>query len=227
MTPVAGRGPTLGGAIRSAVSDFFYNSWRLVPANVLCGLVLVAVIIVWMRFGTLPAIAVLPFLGLPLAGLARMAGFIARGEDVVLSDAWSAWRSTWPAAFGLAAALTVAGVVLASNVVAGLTSGTLPGFAIATLAGWGLLATWVFAIAAWPLLMDPHRVELSVGQRLRAAAFVGLAFPIRMGLFSLVLALFLALSTVAFAALVTVSIAFAALLAARYVLPAADRIAGP
>jgi hypothetical protein len=227
LTPVAGRGPTLGGAVRAAASDFFYNSWRLVPANVLCGLVIVAVMIVWMNVGILAAIAVVPLLGLPLAGLARMAGFIARGEDVVLSDAWSAWRSTWPAAFGLALGLTVAGVVFGTNVIVGLGSGSLPGFAIATLAGWGLLATWVFAVAAWPLLMDPSRAALPVRQRLRLAALVGLAFPIRMGLFSIVVAAILIVSTVAFASLLTISLAFAAALSTRYVLPAADRLASP
>jgi hypothetical protein len=224
---VTRRGPSLGGAIRAAASDFFFNSWRLVPANILCGVVLVAVIIVWMSVGTLPAIAVLPILGLPFAGLARMAGFIVRGQDVVLSDAWSAWRTTWIPALGLGAGLTVAGVVFASNVVFGLTTGSLVGFALATLAGWGLVATWVFAVTAWPLLMDPLRSATPVRERLRLAALVGLAFPLRMGIFSVLLAVLLALSTVAFAALLTVSFAFIAVFAGRYVLPAADRLASP
>jgi hypothetical protein len=227
MTPLAGRGPTLGGAIRSAASDFFFNSWRLVPANLLCGVVLAAVIIVWMSVGTLPAIAVLPLLALPFAGLSRMAGFIVRGEDVVLSDAWSAWRTTWVPALGLGVGLTIAVVVFGSNVVVGLTSGTLAGFALATLAGWGLVATWVFAVTAWPVLMDPSRSAMPVRARLRLAALVGLAFPLRIGLFSLLLAVFLALSTVAFASILTVSLAFIAVLAGRYVLPAADRLASP
>lgn len=40
-----------------------------------------------MRPGLFPALVVLPVLGLPLAGNARMAGLIVRGEDAVLSDA--------------------------------------------------------------------------------------------------------------------------------------------
>lgn len=51
--------------------------WPLVPANVLCGLVILTVIIVWMHSGIFPAAAVLPFLGLPLDGLARMADRLA------------------------------------------------------------------------------------------------------------------------------------------------------
>jgi hypothetical protein len=51
-----------------------------------------------------------------------------------------------------------------------------------------------------------------------------LAAPGRTALLALVLALLLAISTVAFAALLTISIAYANLVAARYLLPLADRL---
>ncbi|HEU4571888.1 MAG TPA: hypothetical protein VFR93_04320, partial [Candidatus Limnocylindrales bacterium] len=51
-----------------------------------------------------------------------------------------------------------------------------------------------------------------------------LAHPFRLGVLALVAGVLLVVSAVLFAALVTVSLAFVALLAARYLLPAADRL---
>jgi hypothetical protein len=56
------------------------------------------------------------------------------------------------------------------------------------------------------------------------AGLLVLAHPIRLGAVGLALAAFLALSTIAIVALVTVSVSFAALVTSRLVLPAADRL---
>ena len=60
--------------------------------------------------------------------------------------------------------------------------------------------------------------------RLRLAALLAFAHPVRLGALALVLLVILAASTVVFAALVTVSVALCAFIACRYVLPAADRL---
>jgi hypothetical protein len=61
-------------------------------------------------------------------------------------------------------------------------------------------------------------------ERLRLAALLVLAHPVRVVGLGLVLAALIVISVVAVVALLTVSVAFAALVATRYVLPAADRL---
>ena len=110
------------------------------------------------------------------------------------------------------------------RVVSGLASASPLGWGLATLAAWGLLATWLLAWTAWPILVDPARADQPVVARLRLAALLVLAHPIRIGLLGIVLGLFLAVSTLAVVALATVSVAFSALVASRFILPAADRL---
>jgi hypothetical protein len=107
-----------------------------------------------------------------------------------------------------------------------LTLGGPLGWAIATAAVWGLVILWAWLLCLWPLVVDPRREELGLRQTMRLAALLVLAFPFRIGTLMLVTALLLVISTVLFAALVTVAVAFGALLGCRYVLPAADRLEG-
>jgi hypothetical protein len=219
---VPARAPSLGGAITAALRDAYYHSWRLLPANVVWAVVavLVATLIAFIPAALLLA----PVVALPTAGLFRIATRIVRGEAVSFWDAIDAWRSGARASLLFGAALTVAALVLLVNVVTGLATASPIGWAIATLAAWGLLALWLFAWTAWPILLDPRRQAWSVRGRLRLAALLLLGHPIRLGALGLVLAAFLAISTVLIVALVTVSVAFAALVASRLVLPAADRL---
>ena len=114
---------SLAGAIREALFDFYHHSIRLVPANVLWGLVLIG-----LGWGALVAglwipILGLPLLGLPLIGIYRLAGHITRGEEVVLSDAIAAARQQFLPALVAAAAIGWSLLLLAFNVVGGLNSG--------------------------------------------------------------------------------------------------------
>jgi hypothetical protein len=81
-----------------------------------------------------------------------------------------------------------------------------------------------FAWIAWPILLDPARAAEPARDRLRLAALLVLAHPLRVAGLGLVLAVLVVVSTVAVIALVTVSVGFGALVASRYVLPAADRL---
>lgn len=215
--------PTLGGVLRQAAGDFYYNSWRLVPANLAWGALLLAILAMAGLWSSLALLA-LPVLGVAYAGMVRLAALIARGESVALGDAFATWRRCLGSGLGLGAGVLVAAAVLSFNVWYAAADGGVPAVAIGTASAWGLVALATFAVVAWPLLVDPARADAPVRARLRLAALLVLAHPGRMlGLAALVVVL-LALSTVAFAALLTVSVAFSALVAARYVLPAADRL---
>jgi hypothetical protein len=217
--------PTIGRATRTALSDFYFNSWRLVPANLIWGAG--ALLVIGLVFAYLPLAPVaFILLALPTAGIFRMAALIARGQPVAFSDSLAAWRSFfWPA---LAMGIVVGGgtTVLTINAVVGLGSLDPLGWGFATLALWGLLALWAVALALWPLLVDPLRDGQPLGERLRVAATLILAAPLRYALLMLGLWFLVLASTIMFAALVTVTISFAALVMSNYALPLADRIEG-
>jgi uncharacterized membrane protein YesL len=215
--------PRLGGSARAAAADLYFNSWRLVPMNLVWGVLLLLILAV-AGLWSVVALAALPILALPLAGMARLSALIVRGRGLGLGDGFAAWRRYLVPALGLGVGICGAASVLAVNVLIGLRDGGLVTVAIATLAGWGLVLVAAFTVAAWPLLVDPEREADPVRERLRLAGLLVVAHPGRMlGLTAVVVA-FLALSTLAFAALLTVSIALATQISARYVLPAADRL---
>lgn len=215
--------PSLRGALRAAIADFYFNSWRLVPANLLWGLglfLLYGVALIW----PVGAIILAPLLALPTVGIFRIAALIVRGEPVSFWDGLSAWRRLMGPALAAGVAGAAAIIVFGTNLLAGILSGEVLGWAIATFAAWALAATWVAAFAFWPLLVDPARAHERVRRRSRLGGTLVLAFPVRFGALGIVLAAISAASTIAFAALVTISVAYCALVACRYVLPAADRL---
>jgi hypothetical protein len=217
--------PAIGGALRAAAVDFYFHSWRLVPANAIWGAALVGLLLL-VTIAPFLALLFLPILAFPTVGLFRLAALIARGEAVAFSDALAAWRLYAGPTLLAGAGLSFVGLVFAVNIFGGLSAGSAIGWGLATFAIWGLLAMAAFASSLWPLLVDPLRADLSVRRRFRLAGLLVLAFPLRLGLLALVLLVILAISTVLFAALLTVSVAYCALVACHYVLPAADRFEG-
>jgi uncharacterized membrane protein YesL len=216
--------PRLSRALREAGLDFYFNSWRLLPANGIWGLGLVAILVV--PVGLIIAVALLSLLAIPTAGIYRMAALIARGDSVSLWDGLRAYRDHLGTALVMGVATMLLLAVLVFNVVNGLSQGTFVGFALATAAGWGLVFLVIFLVTAWPVLIDPRREDLTVRQRLRLAVLLMLAHPLRVGALAAVVVIITVVSTILFAALVTVSVAYVALLSCRYVLPAADRLEG-
>lgn len=214
--------PTLGRALRSAASDFYFNSWRLVPANLVWGTVFITILI---AASIVPGLALLtPLLALPTVGIFRIAALITRGHNVSFWDGLAAWREYFAPTILLGVGLAGCATVFATNVVLGLASDNAVGWTLSTLAFWGLVATWVFGWTAWPMVVDPARRDEPIPARLRVAVLLVLAHPVRMLALGALLAVLLAASAVAFAALVSISVAFSALVACRYVLPAADRL---
>ena len=217
------KAPTLRAALRELVSDFYFNSWRLVPANLLWGLGLAVVYLGALAWWPI-AVVLAPLLSLPLLAMHRIGGRIVRGGDVSLTDGLRAWREVGIAAVVVGAISIVAAGVMLANLVGGLQSADVIGIAFATLAAWGLIIGWVWLCAFWPILGDPERAADGLRGNARLAAYLVLAHPIRIASLAALLGVLYVASTLAFAALVTVSLAFGAMVGCRYVLPAADRL---
>lgn len=215
----------MGGSLRAALTDFYFNSWRLVPANALWGAALVGLVLVALiyPFGAL-LLAIL--LAVPTAGIFRLAVLIVREQPVAFSDALVAWRQFLVPALLTGAVLIVVTALLGFNLALGLTTVDPLLWSLGTLAGWGLLAVWMVALPFWVLLVDPLREGDPLRTRLRLAAMLVLISPLRYAILFLMMTILLIASTILFAALLTLAIAFIALVMARYTLPAADRLEG-
>ena len=217
--------PRLGTVLRAALVDFFGNSWRLVAANLAWGFGLLAI---FTASSITPlAIVSAPLLAVPTAGVFRIAALVVRGEPVGVVDGFRAWRELGWRALVVGTALLLAGLVFATNLVTGLQSGGILGWSLATFAGWGLVATGLVAVVAWPLLADPWRREIGLRAVVRLSLLLPLAFPLRFLALLMVVVIVLLISTVALVAVLSVSLGFAALVCCRYALAAADRFSPP
>jgi uncharacterized membrane protein YesL len=216
--------PPLTKAVRSALTDFYFNSGRLVPVNIVWGGGLVLIVLVALIW-PLGAFVLAPLLAIPTAGTFCVAARIVRNDqDISLRDALAATRADARPILLLGLAFVAAAVILGSNMVAGLTSPEPLGWVIGTFAAWGLIVLWCGALVAWPLLVDPSRAERPPSERLRLAGALLLAYPVRLGGLGAVVAVFVVVSAILAAVLLTVGVAFVALVACRYVYPAADRL---
>jgi hypothetical protein len=216
--------PGLWLALRKATVDFYYHSIRLVVANLIWG---VPFFVVWslaVSGAAFVAVVLSPFLAVPWVGVVRLAALIARDDDVVLSDAFGAYRRYLVPALAAGAATTVAVVILGSNLVVGLGSGGPVGWVFATLAGWGIAIGVAVSLAFWPILVDTRRGGRGLLATARLAALVVAAYPMRMGGLALIVIAVAAIATVAAAAIATIAVAWIALAACRVVLPLADRL---
>ena len=216
--------PSLGAAVRAALNDYYFNSMRLVPANLVWGFALVLIVLAGI-VSPLLSVALLPLLALPTAGVFRMAARIVRGEPGLGLSAIAWPYRHMPGRWLLVGvAVVAAGLILGTNTLVGLVGGEPVGWAIATLAGWGLVVVWCGALVAWPLLVDPARGATPLGELLRLTGGLLLAHPLRFAALGLALALVTAISIALTAAILTVSVAFVALVACQSVYPAADRL---
>jgi len=228
--PVSGIGAqpaelfTLGAALRAAATDFYFNSWRLAPANVVWGLSFVAVIVlaaVWT-----PGFALIPLLAIPLVGIYRMAAIAVRGEGLRFSDFGSGIAHFWREGVLVGVASSLLAVVFTTNIIVGLQAASPLGWLFGALALYADIGLAMLLVAFWPILVDPMRGGLSLRRRLWLAAMVNLWRPGRMAGLTILLFVLLVISAVFFAALLTISVAYLSLVTARYVLPIADRVEG-
>lgn len=194
------------------------------PANIVWGVVLLGVMAAALTW--LPAILLLVVLALPVAGIFRMAALLTRGAPVGFGDFITGVRRFAIPALALGLASLVVGAILTANIGLGLAQGTIVGGVFAVLALYADVALAIYLVAAWPILVDPVHETMTVRGRLRLAFLVLATRSGRMLGLTLVILAIAIVSTVLFAALVTISIAYISLVAAHYVLPAADRIEG-
>jgi uncharacterized membrane protein YesL len=220
----AGPPPGVFRAVRRAATDLYYQSIRMVPANFVWGLAAVLTFFVVVTFGLLPALVAAAVTSVAWVGVVRLAAQTVRGVDVVLSDAAWAWRRWLVPGFLVGAAFVAGAGLLWFNILIGLYTGGLVGWALATMAGWGLAFGWLFGLVFWPILVDPRRDGISTLAAARLAGLLVLARPRRMWGMGIVLAIIAAISSILVAAIVTISAAWIALSACHVVLPAADEL---
>lgn len=211
---------TIGRALREAAVDFYFNSWRFLPANAVWGLGLLAVLVLGVAWP--PAFALVVLLAIPVAGMHRMAALIVRGEAASFSDFVGAMRTYAVPAAAISAATAVLAAVLATNIVVGFEGGGPLGWFLGASALYGEIALAMFMVAFWPVLVDPRREAAPLRRRLGLAALVVIGRPGRLFLLTLVVILLLALSVVLLAAIVLVAVGYTSLVASRWVLPTLD-----
>lgn len=213
---------TIRGALRQALRDFYFNSWRLAPANLVWGAMLIAAFLI----GPLTPLGAALLIGLavPTAGLYRMGALIARGEPAAFSDFVGGMRRSGPAALLVAGGAAILAFVFTTNVLVGLGASTPLGWFISALALWGDVGLVMLLTTVWPILVDPEREGLGLRQRLTLAGLAVIGRPIRVLVLTVVIVLVLAVSTVLFATLVIVSVAYVAIVSSRVVLPLVDEV---
>jgi uncharacterized membrane protein YesL len=216
------RGASIGQAVRQSATDFYFNSLRFVPANVAWSLAALLVLFagsVWP-----PAILLVVLLAIPLAGIHRLAALLARGEPTSLSDFVDGMRRSWLHAIGVGAGLAIVAAVLVTNLVTGFTSGNPLGWFVGATALWALVAVAMFAVAIWPVLVDPQHEGASLRRRAQLAGLVVIGRPGRLFMLTALVVAILVLSTVVLGAIVLAAVSYASILATRWVLPAMDEL---
>jgi len=214
--------PSIGGALRQAGIDFYFNSIRFAGANLVWGLALLVVL--FLAVAWLPAVALAVLLAAPVAGMHRMAALLVRGEPASFSDFVEGTRRFGVHATGIAAAAVVLGAILATNVSIGFTSDGPLGWFLGASALYGLVALVMYLVALWPVLVDPSHDGVRLRRRLQIAGLVVIARPGRLFVVTALIVVILAVSTVLLAGIVLFGVAYSSLFASRWVLPTADAI---
>ena len=207
-----------------AAEDLYYHGVRLVVTNLIWGMGALATVYLLTRtpVGALALVAMIPI----SIGLMGMATALVRERSVVMSDFARAigarfWRLL---ALGLAqlGLLVIAGF----DLLLGLQLGGIVGLVLALVAFYSALAVWLLALTVWPIVTDPERRDEPVRACVRLGALLVLAHPVRIGALAFLLAVVSVASTILAAAIITFAAAYMALVAAHFVLPAADRLEG-
>jgi uncharacterized membrane protein YesL len=214
--------PGVGRALRLAAEDLYYHGVRLVPANLLWGIGLLTTALALTQsplgFALVIGMAPLTF------GLMGMATIVVRDRTLVMSDFTRSIRTEFRPRLALAVAQLLLVAVAVVDLSVGFQIAGMLGLALVVVALYTLLATWVVAVVAWPLVMDPRREDESMRSRLRLAVILVVARPMQMAGLALVLGVLLVVSAILAAAIITFAAAYAALVAAHFVLPAAGRL---
>jgi len=210
--------------IRVAAEDLYYHGVRLVVANLIWGMGALATAFLLTRtpVGALALVAMIPL----SIGLMGMATALVRERSVVMSDFARAigarfWRLM---ALGLAQLGLI--IIAGFDLLLGLSLGGIVGLVLALVAFYTTLAVGLLSLTVWPIVTDPERRAEPVRAGVRLGALLVLAHPVRIGALAFLLAVLTVASTILVAAIITFAAAYIALVAAHFVLPAADRLEG-
>ena len=217
------RSRQIGATAHQAAVDLYYNFSSFIPANLIFGVGLILVIgaVATSPLGWIAVLGLVPL----TAGCMGLATSLMRDGHTDLGEFAAQVRRPW-AGLALGAAQLGAAAVLVVDLMVGAGLGSPIGGIIVVSALYGLAILWIYTVVAWPIVLDPLRRGEPVAARLRLAGMLLVAHPVRMAGFALLLGVFPGIATIAVAAIVTFALALACLVAARYVLPAADRLEG-
>jgi hypothetical protein len=209
------RRPTVGRALRSALGDFYHQSWRLLVLNTALSLLVLAILVASLAAPL--ALALLLLVGPAAAALMHCAVVLAQTEDLRLVEAARGVRLHWRR--GLVLWLLLGAVVLLGAIAVGFYGGSgMLAWPLAAAVSYSLALVGLFQLALWPLAVLER--ERPLGDVLRLAALTLFRRPL--GFAGLGLVLFVVNAVGAGAALVpflTLTIAFSFLAAAHYALP--------
>ena len=210
--------------MRAAIGDLSDNAATLAVANLAWAAVLFVA-------ASLVARHPLGFFGLallilPSAGLMRMSVNVVRADRCRLGDFLDGMLRDTGRTLGIGVVQLLLAALAGADVLLGLGLGGLPGIVLLIGGGYILVAIWIYASIAWPLLLDPLRAGDSPGSRLRLAGIIVLARPIpAIGMAAILLVLLVA-GTLLLIPIIAFAAALAALLAAHWTLPTADHLEG-
>jgi hypothetical protein len=202
-------------AMRTALRDFYEQSWRLVVLNSLLSIAALSVLVA--ASYALSALVLTVLLGPLAATLMHCAVRVVRTQELSLRDALVGLRLQWRRGLELALLVVLVLVAGAIAIRAYAGSGSL-GWPLAFLTAYVLGLFGVFQVQLWPIAIDER--ERPLREVLRKAAHALARRPMA----SLALAFLLLLVNLLGAAaavlpLLTLTVAYSFLAAARFTLP--------
>jgi hypothetical protein len=210
-------------ALRTAVGDFYRQSWRLALLNALLGLVLVAVIVATLYVRVALVLAVLA--GPVATALMHCCLTLVQTHELRLGDAVAGVRATWRRGLILGA-FVVAAVILGIVAVPFYADRGALAWPLAALTAYLVLAFLVLQLALWPIAVAQHDRPLS--EVVREAGAAVLRRP--RGFLALAAALILVNAVGLIAGLLpffTLTIAYSFLVSAHFALPHTEPEAEP
>lgn len=215
--------PSLPRAVREAIGDVVYNAWTFIGANLAVAAFAFAVGYISLSLPFALVLAVL--VALPVAGTMRVATRLVRDGHTDLAAFAEAFRLRGRV-LGLGAAQLAVTAILGVDVLLALGWGSWTGTILLVGAVYGLAGVWTLAVVAWPIVLDPAHEGEPIRRQMQLALAVIAVRPWRVLGFAIGIGAFLALATLLVMPVVTIAIAFSCALAARFVLPLADRVTG-
>jgi hypothetical protein len=209
---------TVGESLRTALRDFYRQSWRLLVLNWALTAFVLAALLAGLWFP--PAFALLLLVGPLAAALMHCAITLVQTDELSLGDAVEGVRLHWRRGFvlGTLALGLVVGAVFAVRFYAGLGGWALP---LALVALYVAVVLGVFLLLLWPLAV--FEFDRPLGEVTREAMTGFLRRPAAVSALALAL---VAVNVVGLAAallpFLTLTVAYSFLAAARFALPRPD-----